>query len=250
MPVVCPLHGALIVYKPPLTTNHFLPQSVPPPACGLAGSLEMNTNSRHGCSSRCSWCRTTAAAAPSTPPRDEEVSRRYPVVCTTRSKLLSLSRVSPGMWCSSLPPRRSICRLLFAISGELQQQHVERQLPDSASGRRTCLADDAPTPRVFLLGEHHSLPHNFPRALGWVKVLPDRTVISSQAQGTASDGQPFTSPRLKAEDTSPERFTHGAAPSRWGWVSRVTRRARLLGPRETAVGGTPAVDQRWERGEV
>ena len=45
-----------------------------------------------------------------------------------------------------------------------------------------------------------------------VKVLPDRTVITSQAQGTGPDGQPFTTPLLKAEDTSPERITHGAAP--------------------------------------
>jgi hypothetical protein len=43
-------------------------------------------------------------------------------------------------------------------------------------------------------------------------VLPDRTVITSQARGTAPDGQPYTSPLLKAEDTSPERITHGAAP--------------------------------------
>jgi len=45
-----------------------------------------------------------------------------------------------------------------------------------------------------------------------VKVLPDRTVITSQARGTAPDGRPFTSPLLRGEDTSPERITHGAAP--------------------------------------
>ena len=49
-----------------------------------------------------------------------------------------------------------------------------------------------------------------------VKVLPDRTVITSQVKGTGDDGQPFTSPLLKAEDTSP-RATHqrrGAAVRR------------------------------------
>lgn len=46
-----------------------------------------------------------------------------------------------------------------------------------------------------------------------VKVLPDRTVITSQVKGTGDDGQPFTSPLLKAEDTSPQRLTGGAAPA-------------------------------------
>lgn len=45
-----------------------------------------------------------------------------------------------------------------------------------------------------------------------VRVLPDRTIITSQVQGTGDDGQPFTSPLLMAEDSSPERITGGAAP--------------------------------------
>ena len=45
-----------------------------------------------------------------------------------------------------------------------------------------------------------------------VKVLPDRTVITSQVDGIGRDGDPFTTPLLKAEDTSPERLRGGAAP--------------------------------------
>lgn len=46
-----------------------------------------------------------------------------------------------------------------------------------------------------------------------VKVRPDKTVITLQAQGLGDDGQPFTSPLLAAEDTSPQRLTFGRAPA-------------------------------------
>jgi len=46
-----------------------------------------------------------------------------------------------------------------------------------------------------------------------VKVLPDKTVVTSQVQGTGDDGQPFTSPLLEAEDTSPQRIATGASPA-------------------------------------
>lgn len=45
-----------------------------------------------------------------------------------------------------------------------------------------------------------------------VKVLPDRTVVTSQATGTGHDGKPFSTPLLKAEDASPERLAGGRAP--------------------------------------
>lgn len=46
-----------------------------------------------------------------------------------------------------------------------------------------------------------------------VQAGPDRTVITSQVQGLGDDGQPFTSPLLRAEDSSPQRLTRGAAPA-------------------------------------
>jgi len=46
-----------------------------------------------------------------------------------------------------------------------------------------------------------------------VQAGPDQTVITSQVQGFGKDGQPFTSPRLRAADSSPQRLTRGAAPA-------------------------------------
>ncbi len=46
-----------------------------------------------------------------------------------------------------------------------------------------------------------------------VKALPDRTVVTSQVKGTGDDGQAYTLPLLKAEDTSPRRLTGGGAPT-------------------------------------
>jgi hypothetical protein len=45
-----------------------------------------------------------------------------------------------------------------------------------------------------------------------VKVLPDRTIVALQVRGEGADGKPFTSPLLNAEDSSPQRIDHGAAP--------------------------------------
>ncbi len=83
-----------------------------------------------------------------------------------------------------------------------------------------------------------------------VKVLPDRTVITSQVKGTGDDGQPFTSPLLKAEDTSPQRLTGGAAPAfriypgdnnAGTWVSKLEIRdgsGRVVFDSKTARRGT------------
>ncbi|MEA1949998.1 MAG: DUF6067 family protein, partial [Planctomycetota bacterium] len=51
------------------------------------------------------------------------------------------------------------------------------------------------------------------RATVTVKVLADKTVITSQVQGTGDDRRPFTTPLLTAEDTSPQRISGGASPA-------------------------------------
>jgi hypothetical protein len=42
-----------------------------------------------------------------------------------------------------------------------------------------------------------------------VKALPDRTVVTLQARGEGSDGQPFTSPLITADDSTPQRIGGG-----------------------------------------